>query len=117
MSDAPVRDAFIAKWFLPNNKDAPDSPQKLFGKDGQIDVKKLAEPYFIRDHVIQIKFKRIARRYDEPPQPAWVCKAPTCTTWTSTIDFTLLDKMPTGKQADNFLKFWVTRYQISEGAS
>ena len=117
MSDAPVREAFEAKWFLPNGKDTPDSPQKLFGRNGQIDVVMIDKPYFVRDHVIQIHFKRIRRLYDAPAVPTWVCKAPACTTWTATIDFTLLDRLPSGKQDNNPLKFWVTRYQILEGGS
>jgi type IV secretion system protein VirB8 len=117
MSDKPVMEAFEAKWFLSNGKDAPQSPQKLFGRNGQVDVTQLKKPYFVRDQVIQIPFKRITRLYDEPPIPAWVCKAPACTTWTATIEFTLLDRLPTGKQDNNPLKFWVVRYQVSEGAS
>ena len=116
MSDNPVKEAFEAKWFLPNGKNAPDSPQKLFGMNGQIDIIETTKPFFVRDHVIQLGFKRIAWRYDEPHPSPWGCKAPACTTWTATLDFTLLERMSTGKQDNNPLKFWVTRYQVSEGA-
>jgi type IV secretory pathway component VirB8 len=117
MSDDPIRQAFEARWFLPNGKHAPESPQKVFGQKGQIDLAKLGEPFFVRDHVIQVRFKRTTRRDDEPPPSPWVCKAPSCTTWAATIEFTLLDQAPTGKQDNNPLKFWVVRYQLSEGAS
>jgi type IV secretion system protein VirB8 len=118
MSDRPVREAFEAKWFLPNGKDAPESPQKLFGKNGQIDVIKIKHPFFVRENVIQVTFKRVAWKYDgAPPQPSWGCKPPSCSTWTATIDFTLLDRMPAGSQDDNALKFYAIRYQLSEGAS
>ena len=118
MSDTPVREAFEARWFLPNGKDAPSSPQKLYGVNGQIDLYQITKPFFVRDHVIQIAYKKITRRYDEPPTPSWApCKAPSCTTWTAVIDFILRDRMPTGKQDNNPLKFLTTRYQVSEGAS
>jgi type IV secretory pathway component VirB8 len=125
MSDDPVREAFIAKWFLPNGKNAPDSPQKQFGQDGQIDLQQITRPAFVRDHVIQVRFKRIYWHYKEPYPPSWQCKAPErpgalvngdCTTWTATVDFTLLDKMPNGPVVGDSIKFFVTRYQVGEGA-
>ena len=116
MSDDPVREAFETKWFLPNGKDAPESPQKLFGKNGQVDLERITKPVFVRDNVIEVRYKRIVVHYDESRQPSWGCKAPTCTTWTSTIEFTLLDKMPHGKVDGDSIKFFVTRYQVGEGA-
>lgn len=124
MSDEPVKEAFIAKWFLPNNKDAPESPQKAFGEKGQIDLQRITAPVFVRDHVIQVRYKRIAWKYEEPRPSSVVCKAPKggnpfdtgCTTWTATVDFTLLDKMPNGSVVGDAIKFFVMRYQVGEGA-
>ena len=116
MSDDPVREAFEAKWFLPNGKDAPESPQKLWGQNGQIELERNAKPVFVRDHVIDVRYKKIIWHYNESHPPPGVCKAPTCTTWTSTIDFSLLDKMPRGPVEGDAIKFFVIRYQVGEGA-
>ncbi len=100
------------QWFLPGN---PESPQVTVGKRGQINIEKL-NIAFIRNHVAQVRYRRILEMYDADPPSPLTCKPPVCTTWTATVEFELIDRVPGAARDDNPGGLLVTRYQVAEGA-
>jgi hypothetical protein len=80
-------------------------------------IRRTEPTVFLSNNVMQVHYKRIALMADDvvPAQGA-PCKAPICTRLTATLDFQLLDKMPSGRADGNPLKFFVTRSEIAEGA-
>src|SRR5207302_11254525 len=78
------------RWFDLKN---PESPQKLIGERGQINIEHLGTA-FIRDGVAQVRFRRVVVMRDTEPPNMLTCGPPTCSTWTATVNFELIDSLP-----------------------
>jgi type IV secretion system protein VirB8 len=100
-------------WFALSN---PDSPQNTIGRRGQINIERIGYPTFVRDRVVQQRYRRIVEMYDAERPNSLTCKPPICTTWTATAELALIDDLPHEKRLLNPGGIVVTRYQVSEGA-
>lgn len=94
----------------------PDSPQNTVGRRGQINIERIGYPTFIRDRVVQVRYRRIVEMYETDRPNPLTCKPPICTTWTATVDVDLIDNLPADVRLLNHGGIIVTRYQVSEGA-
>ncbi len=94
----------------------PDSPQKTIGRNGQINIEKIGDPFFVRDRVVRQRYRRVVEMYDADRPNSLICKPPVCTTWTATAEVDLIDALPADARLLNPKGIVVTRYQVEEGA-
>ncbi len=100
-------------WFALAN---PESPQNTIGRRGQINIERIGYPTFVRDHVVQQRYRRIVEMYDADRPNPLTCQPPVCTTWTATVDVDLIDTLPADVRLLNPTGTVVNRYQVAEGA-
>jgi type IV secretion system protein VirB8 len=102
MSGGDVRDRY-QKWFLATGAES-DSPQIKVGKRGQIDAS-LISLSFVRPFVALVRWRRSLLIYGEEPS---------ATTWTSTVGFAAVDKLPAAARLSDPGGVIVTNYSASE---
>ncbi len=100
MSAPSVLDAY-QQGFLPSN---PASPQNTIGRKGQISVS-MVSMSFVRHHVALVRYRR-TMLMDEA--------MPVTTTWTATIAFRTVAKLPLATRLADPGGLIVTNYQNSE---
>jgi type IV secretion system protein VirB8 len=100
MSAPAVRDAY-QRWFLSSN---PASPQNTIGKRGQIDTAMIGMS-FVRPRVALVRYAKTALTYGGTPEK---------TTWTATVGFERVDKLPAADRLADPGGIVVTSYQNSE---
>ncbi len=87
-------------WFLKS----PDSPQKVYGKNGEISVRKISTVP-VRENVFMIRFWRSAHLYGESEHR---------TSNTATLEFERMDAVPTQFSDDDVAGLRIVRYQVEE---
>lgn len=100
MSGAEVRDDY-QHWFLSAN---PESPQNTIGKRGQIDTAMISMS-FVRPQVALVRYSKTGLMYGGTPQK---------TTWTATVGFEQVEKLPAANRLTDPGGIIVTSYQNSE---
>lgn len=103
MSAPGVRDAY-QRWFLSSN---PESPQNTIGKRGQIDTAMIGMS-FVRPRVALVRYAKTALTYGGTPEK---------TTWTATVGFARVDKLPAADRLADPGGIVVTSYQNSEDSA
>jgi type IV secretion system protein VirB8 len=102
MSSQSARDQY-QKWFLAKGEDS-GSPQLKYGKRGQIDVE-LISMSFVRPYTALVRFRQSAYLYGE---------APKTTTWTATVGFEVVERLPASARVTNPGGVIITSYQSSQ---
>lgn len=100
MSAPEVRDTY-QHWFLSAN---PASPQNTIGKRGQIGAQMIGMS-FVRQNVALVRYRKTTLTYGGTPQT---------TTWTATVGFELVAKLPAADRIVDPGGIIVTNYQNSE---
>lgn len=100
MSASQVRDDY-QHWFLSAN---PESPQNTIGKRGQIDAAMISMS-FVRPQVALVRYSKTGLMYGGTPQK---------TTWTATVGFERVEKLPAANRLTDPGGIIVTSYQNSE---
>jgi type IV secretion system protein VirB8 len=100
MSASEVRDDY-QHWFLSAN---PESPQNTIGKRGQVDTTMISMS-FVRPQVALVRYSKTVLMYGGTPQK---------TTWTATVGFEHVDKLPAANRLTDPGGIIVTSYQNSE---
>jgi type IV secretion system protein VirB8 len=101
MSNESVRHDY-QEWFLKS----PDSPQKVFGKKGQISVHEISMSP-IRDGVFLVRFYKVSHLYGEKD---------TRMTATATVQYELLNNAPASLVLDDPAALQVIRYQVEDNS-
>lgn len=91
------------RWFL-DNATGSTSPQVTVGRKGQIDVQ-LINMSFVQRHVALVRYRRTVTMYGSQP---------ITTTWTATVGFELVSKLPLADRLADPGGLIVTNYQNSE---
>ncbi len=102
MSNENVRRDYQS-WFV----NSADSPQKIFGKNGQISVQEISMS-LIRDGVFLVRFWRLSHLYGEKEKKMSV---------TVTVEFELLNDAPASLILDNPAALSVIRYNVEENST
>jgi type IV secretion system protein VirB8 len=105
MSAPAVRDAY-QHWFLAHTNS--QSPQVTVGRRGQIETT-LVNMSFVRPRVALVRYRRTVLMYGEQPQPP--------TTWTSTVGFAVVDKLPATARLSDPGGVVIVNYQNSEDSA
>jgi len=100
MSAPDVREAY-QRWFLSSD---PVSPQNTIGKRGQIGAAMIGMS-FVRPRVALVRYRKTVLTYGGTPEK---------TTWTATVGFERVDKLPAGARLSDPGGIIVTSYQNSE---
>ena len=100
MSAPDVRDTY-QRWFLSSN---PASPQNTIGKRGQIDTAMIGMS-FVRPRVALVRYAKTVLTYGGTPEK---------TTWTATVGFERVDKLPATARLADPGGIIITTYQNSE---
>jgi len=100
MSAPDVRDGY-QHWFLSSN---PASPQNTIGRRGQIDTAMISMS-FVRPLVALVRYGKTVLMYGGTPQK---------TTWTATVGFERVEKLPAAARLSDPGGIIVTSYQNSE---
>jgi type IV secretion system protein VirB8 len=100
MSASQVRDDY-QHWFLSAN---PESPQNTIGKRGQVDTSMISMS-FVRPQVALVRYSKTVLVYGSTPQK---------TTWTATVGFERVEKLPAANRLTDPGGIIVTSYQNSE---
>jgi type IV secretion system protein VirB8 len=100
MSAPAVRDTY-QRWFLSSN---PESPQNTTGKRGQIDAAMIGMS-FVRPQVALVRYYKTTLTYGGTAQK---------TTWTATVGFERVEKLPASARLSDPGGIIVTTYQNSE---
>jgi type IV secretion system protein VirB8 len=100
MSAPDVRDTY-QRWFLSAN---PASPQNTIGRRGQIDAAMIGMS-FVRPRVALVRYAKTVLMYGGTTQK---------TTWTATVGFARVDKLPAADRLSDPGGIVVTSYQNSE---
>jgi len=102
MSNENVRRDYQS-WFV----SSADSPQKVFGKNGQVSVQEISiSP--IRDGVFLVRFWRSSHLYGEKERK---------TSATATVEYELLKEAPASLVLDDPAALSVVRYQLEENTA
>ncbi len=102
MSNEDVRRDYQS-WFV----NSANSPQKVFGKNGQISVQEISMS-LIRDGVFLVRFWRFSHLYGEKEKKISV---------TATVEFELLNDAPASLILDNPAALSVVRYNLEENSA
>lgn len=100
MSAADVRDGY-QHWFLSSNA---ASPQNTIGRRGQIDAAMIGMS-FVRQQVALVRYRKTVLMYGGTSQK---------TTWTATVGFERVEKLPAADRLTDPGGIIVTSYQNSE---
>ncbi len=101
MSNENVRRDYQS-WFV----SSPDSPQKVFGKNGQVSVQEISMSP-VRDGVFLVRFWRYSHLYGEKDRK---------TSASATVEFELLNDAPASLVLDDPAAISVVRYQVEENS-
>ncbi len=102
MSNENVRRDY-QNWFV----HAPDSPQKLYGKNGQVSVKEISMSQ-VRDGVYLVRFWRISHLVGEQDRK---------TSATATVEYELLNDAPASLVLEDPAALSVVRYQVEDNST
>jgi type IV secretion system protein VirB8 len=101
MSSPTVRAQYHHKFLLGDN---PNTVQKTVGQRGQINVH-MINMSFVRSHVALVRYHRVLTMYGSQP---------VTTTWTATVEFTRVHKLPLHDRLADPGGIIVTNYQDSK---
>jgi type IV secretory pathway component VirB8 len=102
MSNENVRRDY-QNWFLRS----PDSPQKVYGKNGQVSVKEISMSP-VRDGVYLVRFWRFSQLVGEHERK---------TSATATVEYELLNAAPASLVLEDPAALSVVRYQVEENTA
>jgi type IV secretion system protein VirB8 len=102
MSNENVRRDY-QNWFLRS----PDSPQKVYGKNGQVSVKEISMSP-VRDGVYLVRFWRFSQLVGEHERK---------TSATATVEYELLNAAPASLVLEDPAAISVVRYQVEENTA